>query len=90
MEFLYSSIQIKKIDIKYTINYYIINNDEEGYGLKVEKIYSNNEDNKREVVMNNISESVEGVREIIDNFIETNNDFTQIQYIIEDYAKINK
>lgn len=89
MEFLYSSIQIKKLDAKYIINYYIINNDE-GYGLKVEKRYSNFENDKREVVMNNISESVEGVKEIIDNFIETNNDFTQIQYIIEDYAKINK
>lgn len=91
MESLYSSVQIekKKSNSKFVINYYIINS-EDGYGLKIIKMPDNNVLDMQEIVMNNVSKTIRGVTELIDNFIETNSDFTQIQYAIEDYAKINK
>ena len=83
----YLKIEISKSlnDKKEIINYYIIKN--ELYGLKISKDMGANV-NDEEITIENAFYSEEDAKNVVDLLINQGNDFSQIQYVIEDYKKM--
>lgn len=88
MKTLYLKVEICKAlqDEREEINYYILKNNL--YGLSISKVASNNTFKEDEIVMEDVFESENDVMNIIDMIVNQGNDFSQIEYIIEDYKKI--
>lgn len=87
MESLYSTIEIvKKLsDKKEKINYFLLNN-RNYYGIKITRTFSDKMVEENEVVVREVSKDKKRVIDLIDSLMDNGNDFTQIQYVIEDYA----
>ena len=86
MDKLYSSIEINKVldDCKKVVRYYIVK--EDTYGFKITKQDSENLVEKEVLSMNNIIDTEEKVKFLIDKIIECKEDFDQAEYIVEDYT----
>lgn len=91
MESLYSTVEIvKKLsDKKSIINYYLLD-DGDKYGVKITKTCNDKIVGEDEVVMKYLSKEKGVVTNLIDNLMANGNDFTQIQYVIEDYVQLIK
>lgn len=89
MESLYSTIEISKAldDSKEIIKYYITK--DISYGLKITKQSNNSKEEITEVDIQNIVKDEKNIQKILNTLIGIGNDFTQIQYIIEDYTKMH-
>lgn len=84
----YLKIEISKSlkDDKEVIEYYILK--EDLYGIKISKNMGNNLNDNEEIVINNVFNSEDDVKSIIDSLVNQGNDFSQIEYVIEDYKKM--
>ena len=84
----YLKIEISKSlkDDKEVINYFILK--EELYGIKISKNMGNNLDDNEEIIINNVFNSEDDVKNVIDSLVNQGNDFSQIQYVVEDYKKM--
>ena len=88
MDKLYSCVAINKVldDFRQTIKYYITK--ENTYGFKVTKQENNDLVEKEVLSMENVIDTEEKVKGLIDKIIECEEDFNQAKYIVEDYTKI--
>ena len=88
MEQLYSSIEINKVldDIKETIKYYIIK--ENTYGFKITKQENTDLVEKEVLSMENVIDTEDKMKSLLDKMIRCEEDFNQAKYIVEDYAKL--
>ncbi len=88
MDKLYSSLELNKVldDYKRIIKYYIIK--ENTYGFRVTKQEDNNLVEKEVLSMNNVIDTEEKVKSLIDKIIECGENFNQAKYIVEDYTDI--
>lgn len=84
----YLKIEISKSlkDVKEVIKYYILKDDL--YGIKISKNMDNNLNNNEEIIINNVFDSEEETKKVIDLLVDQGNDFSQIQYVVEDYKKM--
>ena len=89
MDKLYYSIEISKAldDFKQIIKYYIIK--EDSYGFKITKQESNDLIEKDVLIMKNVIDTEENVESLIDKIIKCEEDFSQAEYIVEDYTKLH-
>ncbi|MBR3325559.1 MAG: hypothetical protein IKG14_05930 [Clostridia bacterium] len=86
MDSIYMIIEITKAlqDEKETIYYSILKNDK--YGIKVTKALKNNINNE-EIIMRDILNNEEDAKKLIESLVESGTDFSQIQYVVEDFNK---
>lgn len=86
----YLKIEISKSlkDEKEVIEYFILKDDL--YGIKISKNMDNNLNNNEEIIINNVFDSEEETKKVIDSLVNQGNDFSQIQYVVEDYKKMFK
>lgn len=89
METLYMTVQVCKAlnNHKEIISYYILH--DESYGLKIFKDSNDEITENNEVVIKNISKDEDVVKKLIDSLVEYGNDFSQVQYVVEDYMKMS-
>ena len=89
MNSFYMKIEISKAlqDKKETICYYIIKDKQ--YGVKVTKALGNNMNNK-EILMRDIFENEDDAKILIESLVENGTDFSQIEYVVEDYKNAKK
>lgn len=87
MDSLYLKIEISKAlqDEKEVISYYILKDN--SYGIKVSKALTHNVDNNEEVVIRNIFNTEDDAKLFIDSLVNSGTDFSQIEYVIEDFKK---
>lgn len=91
MESLYSTVEIvKKLSDKKSIIKYYLLDDGDKYGVKITKTCNDKIVGEDEVVMKCLSKEKGVVTNLIDNLMANGNDFTQIQYVIEDYVQLIK
>ena len=90
MESLYATIQVKSAinAINETVEYYITQ--EESFGLKIVKTVENNDAENDEIIMQNITKEKSLIEEVITLLIRCGDDFSQIQYIVEDFLEKSK
>ena len=87
MSMLYSSIEISKVleDSKETRKYYITK--DSTFGFKMTKTENNELVEKEVLCMNNIANSENMIKSLIDEVIKCEDDVEQIEYVVEDYVK---
>ena len=87
MKTLYLKVEICKAlqDEREEINYYILKNSI--YGLSICRIANGRTFEEDEIVMEDVFTSENDVKNIIDMIVNQGNDFSQVEYIIEDYKK---
>lgn len=88
MNSFYMKIEISKAlqDGKETICYYIIKDKQ--YGIKVTKALEDNMNNE-EIIMRDIFEKEDDAKLLIESLVENGTDFSQIEYVVEDYKNAN-
>lgn len=88
MDSLYSTVEISKAlqNEKEKINYFVLKDDL--YGLKITRAFYNSTTENDEVVMRNIFKDENDVKNLIDTLINQGNDFSQIQYVVDDYKSM--
>lgn len=87
MEELYSMLEIKNIieNKQETIKYYILKGNQVGI-----KITRETEDGKvKELVKREISSDENEIKDLIKSLVKCENDFSQLEYVIEDFKKRN-
>lgn len=87
MDSLYLKIEISKAlqDEKEVISYYIVK--DHSYGIKVCKVSNQNITNSEEITIRDIFNSEEDAKKFIDSLTDNGTDFSQIEYVIEDFVK---
>ena len=87
MKKLYSSVEINKVldDFKETRRYYITKDNT--YGFEITKTENDDLVEKDVLAMNNLIDSEDKVKALIDELIKCEEDFSQAQYIVEDFIK---
>lgn len=87
MKKLYSSVEISKVldDFKETRKYYITK--DSSFGFEITKTVNGDLVETEVLAMNNLIDSEDKVKTLIDELIKCEEDFSQAQYIVEDYIK---
>lgn len=87
MKSLYSKVEISKVldDFKETRKYYVTKDNT--YGFAITKTENDNLVEKEILSMNNLVDSEDIIKSLIDELIKCGDDLTQAQYIVEDYIK---
>ena len=87
MKKLYSSVEISKVldDFKETRKYYITK--DRTYGFEITKTENDDLVEKDVLTMNNLIDDEDKVKALIDELIKCEEDFSQAQYIVEDFIK---
>ncbi len=87
MKKLYSSVEISKVldDFKETRKYYITK--DRTYGFEITKTENDDLVEEDVLVMDNLIDSEDEVKALIDELIKCEEDYSQAQYIVEDFIK---
>ena len=87
MKTLYSSVEINRVldDFKEIRKYYITK--EDSYGFVITKTTSNELVEKEMLCINNIVDSEEKIKHLIEEVIKCEDDFEQAKYVVEDNIK---
>ena len=84
---LYTSIEICKVleDTKETRKYYITKDNT--YGFKITRMENKDLVENEVLCMNDVIDSEEKIKSLIDIIIKCEDDYDQAKYIVEDYIK---
>ena len=87
MEELYSILEIKSIieNKQETIKYYILKGNQ--VGIKITRETKDGE--IKELVKREISSDENEIKDLIKSLVNCENDFSQLEYVIEDFKKRN-